>query len=311
MRTSWLSHARLLPAVVGICLFGTGCSVWVSAGTSPAPSGPTSSAVAPGGEPLSAADLPRLLGPAPTTSPASLPANASAQERAFVQGVNNFCRGYYVAQKAADTRYPYRPQLARWARMMLERDKPLVTRLTRLSPPAAQATAFQAFATFEQWALNDLKMETSADPQTREQGRDELLDGIDSRHANSHALGASECDGQLPPGQAVAAERAAQRFDLTTDIHQGCGSLVTADFARLAFANRGGDPHATCRRMFRIHRLGTLPVPDNIRVLSVTGVEDFSATVNFVEVPDCGCGGFSARLYYEQGRWLVANVTNG
>jgi hypothetical protein len=64
----------------------------------------------------------------------------------------------------------------------------------------------------------------------------------------------------------------------------------------------------TCLQDFRINRQGTRPIPHDIRVQSVTGVEHLQATVTFEEVPDCGCGALVAKLYLERGRWLVSDM---
>jgi hypothetical protein len=103
-----------------------------------------------------------------------------------------------------------------------------------------------------------------------------------------------------------------QRSDstVTIDPHEGCVSLVTPEFVRADFGN-SIDPMATCRKKFHIHRLGSLPVPRNIRIQSVTGVENLTATVTYREIPDCGCGTFTTRLFFEHGRWLIQSVTTG
>jgi hypothetical protein len=224
--------------------------------------------------------------------------------------VDRFCRTWYVQQRAAEQKYPSGAQDRQFAAAMVTPDRLLTESLRQLPVPDGLAAQFDGLVANEQRMVGAWEKRASADPTTRQEGMDEYDGAVVLRHAYGRQFHAPDCDGLLPPSQERAAERAAQRFDLTIDPHEGCVSLVTPEFVRADFGN-SIDPMATCRKKFHIHRLGSLPVPRNIRIQSVTGVENLTATVTYREIPDCGCGTFTTRLFFEHGRWLIQSVTTG
>ena len=251
--------------------------------------------------------LPRLLdSPPPASLQASPPAGLSAPGREFVAGVDGYCRSWYFVQKRGNVRYPNSVAQSLGTELPLIRT--LTARLPGLHPPPSMAAAFQAFISNENAVLRAVaQAESDARQDTSGPGSDMVASALERRHQLARPLGASECDGLLPPSQWRAAVRAVQRFDLTTDPHQFCVSLVTPQFVITEWADTG-DAMGSCLKEFHVHRLGSLPVPHNIRVDSVTGVDGLSATVSYHEVPECGCGKLTARLFDEHGRWLVSDA---
>jgi hypothetical protein len=250
--------------------------------------------------------LPRLRStPPPVSVQASPPPGLTSAGHAFVDGVNGFCNTFYEGQKAVDERYPaitVRPQYDAAQQADVRRVDVL---LDRLHPPQALAVAYAQFVANEH-ALYEARVHIAT---VSRAGGDTSVAGaefdaaIDQRHQLAHALGARECDGLLPPSQWRAAARAVQRFVLTDVPHQGCVTLVTREYAPAGWPD-ARRPRSACARALRIQR-GETPLLRNIQVSSVTGVESLTATVNFTEVPECGCGQLEVRLYFEHGRWLV------
>lgn len=239
-----------------------------------------------------------------------MPADATPAERSFVSAVNGFCHDWYADQRATTEQTPAETEQHQFAETVLAHETRLTHALSSLTPPPSMTSAFDGFVANEQRMVQARVKEASTVATTRAEGDDEYNNAAVLRHAYARDLGASMCDGVLPVSQATAAERAAQRFDLTTDPRQGCRTLVTRQFVELEWG-RTPDPVQACLQQFHIHRLGTLPVPTNIRVHSVTGVEGLTATVTWTEIPDCGCGTFTGRLFFEHGRWLVQDVSTG
>ena len=219
--------------------------------------------------------------------------------------MNGFCHTFYVGQKAVDERYPaitVRPQYDAAQQADVRRVDVL---LDRLHPPPALALAYAQFVVNEH-AVYEARVHIAA---VSRAGGDISATGaefdaaIGRRHQLAQALGARECDGLLPRAQWRAAARAVQRFVLTDHPHQACVALVTQEYAPAGWPD-GRRPLAACARALRIQR-GETPLLRNIQVSSVTGVESLTATVNFTEVPECGCGQLEVRLYFEHGRWLA------
>jgi hypothetical protein len=236
--------------------------------------------------------------------------NATAGERALISTVNGFCRTWYADQRAASERYPGESQQHQFAVLVEAHESAQTQSLGQVKPPPSMASVFDQFVANERRMVQARVKEASTDPTTITEGDDEYNTAAVLRHGYARQIGAGACDGVLPRAQAVAAERAAQRFDLTTDPRQGCRTLVTSQFVSLEWGHTA-DPLRTCLKEFHVHRLGSLPVPHNIRVQSVTGVEGLTATVTWTEIPDCGCGTFTGRLYFEHGRWLVHDISTG
>ena len=266
MRSRWFQAVGSLAAVVLIC---AGC------GSSPAP-GRSSGAA---GDPV-------------------------AQRAAFIKGLNGFCRAYYEDQKRADERYPTTALLREFDRAEAAATRHDDRMLTQLHPLPTMRRSYARFVANEK-ALYRARVAAVADAAD---GRPAASGGpvdraIEKRHAMARALGASECDGVLPPSQRRAAVAALRSYELNRDPHAACFTLVTPEFTKSTWPGPHSD--ATCLQNFSSLYSGSYPVPTGIRVSSVTGVEDLSATVNFTQVPDCGCGNVAARLYFEHGRWLV------
>src|SRR5262249_5158322 len=223
---------------------------------------------------------------------------------------NDFCHAWYVDQRAADQRFPTPQEQRTFAAVDERQERVLTQRLASLTPPPAMAEPFAGFVADEQRMVQARAKLASADAATRDEGDDEYNTAIFMRHGYARRLGAEVCDGKLPHPQEVAAERAAQRYDLTTSAKDSCGTLVTRSFLASEWGGQSGaSPLAKCRANLRSH-LASGP-HRNIRVVDVTGVENVSATVFFPELPDCGCGTVSARLYFDRGRWLVNHVSVG
>lgn len=254
--------------------------------------------------------LPPLVDSPPLASvQASPPAGLTAAGRSFVAKVDGYCRSWYLEQKQGNVRYP--SSAAQALEIELPLIRALTSRLPALHPPSSMAHAFHTFVSNENALIGAVEQaEVDARQGTSGPGSDMVSSGLDRRHHLAHRLGAAECDGLLPPSQWLAAVRAVQRFDLTTDPHEFCVTLVTPQFVPTEWGDTG-NAMGSCLREFHIHRLGTLPVPHNIRVLSVTGVDGVSATVTYREVPECGCGQLTARLFDEDGRWLVSDAWTG
>jgi hypothetical protein len=241
--------------------------------------------------------LPRLLGSPPSASVLARPnPGLDPTGLAFVRGVDGFCRAWYDGQKRTDERFPTTNARVQYAERREVDVRQVNARLPGLHPPPALAAPFASFVANEAAMFRAIHDE-AVDAQSGQtgSGRIEFDAAIERRHELAHALGAAQCDGLLPAAQWRAAVRAVQRFDLTTDPQQFCVTLVTPEFVPGEWSQTG---HAmtTCLRQFHIHRLGSLPVPHNVRISSVSGVDGFSATVVYTEVPDCGCGTFTARL---------------
>lgn len=254
-------------------------------------------------------DLPPLLTmPPPASVQAPVPPRLTPSARAFVAGVNGFCRGYYVDQRRAEERYPRPSGFHRENVLLMREDHRLLRRLERLQPPPALSAVFDQFVANERRLGAGRTEEASQDPTVRAEGTTEITGDIVLRHGYAMRLGTRECDGVLPPDQWVEAVRATQRFDLASDAHRACVGLVDPGFLPSRYST-SRDELAACVGEFRGHRAED-PTPRNIRVTDVSGVEDLSATVHFREVPDCGCGNLVVVLYRNQGRWLVrdANV---
>ncbi|MGC4109587.1 MAG: hypothetical protein QM747_04005 [Nocardioides sp.] len=300
------TRAALLAVVVGLAC--TACSVSFTAGTTPAAPQTSTSQTSTSPAKQAQRRLPRLLAAPPSTEQAAVPAHPTVAQKAMISGLNAYCRRWYVAQRAASIKFPDADQQWRFARLQLPRDQVLLSHLKALRPTPAAARVLHAWIGAEEFILSATKMETSQDSMTSEQGADEVLEGIDARHEDAGYLGARECDGQLPHQQAVAAERATQRFALARTVDQACRATVTPSFLRTEWGGQSRSPLEMCRRNLRIHRRDG--IPRNIRVTSVTGVENLTATVTFNEVPECGCDGIVARLFREHGRWLVASMPN-
>jgi hypothetical protein len=251
-----------------------------------------------------------------STSPANAPSHDSKLSstksvgRSSQADVNGYCRAWYVAQKTANVRYP--TSGGDHSRLLLLRSdtRRLVGRLDAVRPPPSESAVFQRFVTNERALVRVFADEASSDPGVMDAGVAAFNRVVAKRHAFAATLDAGECDGLLPRSQSAAAVRATRRFDVTTNPHEGCVSLVTPEYIVAEWGDTP-DPMETCLQDFRIHRQGTLPIPNDIHVQSVTGVENLQATVTFDEVPDCGCGALVARLYLEHGRWLVSDVSYG
>lgn len=252
--------------------------------------------------------LPRLLPPRfPPTVLATPPPGLTAAGRSFVGAVNGFCRDFYVEQRAADLRHFDDPHA--FAVAQEREDRALVERLTGVHPPDRFAQSFAGFLANEQRLVEARVKETSLDPAVSAEGDDEYNGAVVLRHSYAHQLGAAQCDGLLPPAEWRSAARAAQRFTLATRVHEECDVLVTRQY--LGGPARGpGSSYAACARALRLRHRDN-PGLRNIRVSTVTGVEGLSSTVTFREVPECGCGDISLRMYFEHGRWLVNSVNPG
>jgi hypothetical protein len=300
VKSSRLGFRSVVGALIAFVCVGCSHSGLKSAAEAPPP---------PASHSAKAKPLPRLLAPRPQSGDfASLSAQATPPERVLASGVDRFCRAWYLDQRVADQQHP--TQARQFAAAMIGPNQRLVSGLQALSAPPPLTQQFDGFVANEQRMVAAWQKRTSRNPTTEQEGSDEYDTALVLRHAYGRQFGSPQCDGMLPPAQATAAERAAQRFDLTTDPSQGCVSLVTPQFVPTEWGNTS-DPMATCLEKFHVHRLGSLPIPKNIRIESITGVEDLSATVTYREIPDCGCGTFTTRLYFEHGRWLVRNVTTG
>jgi hypothetical protein len=249
--------------------------------------------------------LPPLLAPPyPPTVPARAPSRLTPAGRTFLDGVNGFCRSFYLEQRAADEQYPNDSH--GFSVLQESEDRSLVVRLQHLQPPPALADTFAQFVANEQRVVQARVKETSTDSTVRSEGDDEYNGAVVSRHAYAHQLGAAECDGLLPAAQWRAAARAAQRFTLTRDPRQECRTLVTPAFLTGQWPS-ARSPLAACARQLEV-RWNATPQLRNIRVSDLTGVEQVSATVTFAMVPDCGCGDLVVRLYFEHGHWLVRDA---
>jgi hypothetical protein len=225
-----------------------------------------------------------------------------------VAGIDSFCHAYYLRQRTTVERYPY-PTPADYHRadvQLMTDDHELLARLERLQPPPALSGPFAQFLANEQRLGQARTREARLDPSVRSEGLSQVDAAITARHADALPLGARGCDGVLPPKQWVQAVRAAQRFDLSSRVHQVCVDLVDPSFLPSRYP-RAGNRLAACAREFRRHRAGD-PKPRNIVVSDVSGVENISATVHFQEVPDCGCGNLVIRIFHRHGQWLVSET---
>lgn len=294
--------------VLALCLACTGCSVSISAGTfsartpGPAPSGDTHAV----GHARRGSLPPLHQRPPVGYAPATPAPGLSPEGRSFVNGVDAFCHSWYVDQKAALIRYPWDSQDRQFYALEAVDSQRLDRRLNALKPPQALASTYTAFVSNEGRIATDRREEASDDPETRASGDQSYDRDLAQRHADAKLLGAAQCDALLPRGQWTAAVRAVQRWDLSGSTAEVCGGLVTPQFLHTMWGDVAGSPRAICRSHAQAHVAEGLP--RNIHAISVTGTEDLDAEVTFRQVPDCGCGQATIRLFYEHGRWLVASV---
>jgi hypothetical protein len=236
------------------------------------------------------------------------PAHPTPQESAFLSGVNGFCRHWYVDQRSADQQFPRTSQQRQYAALEESQDRRLTMQLSSLTPSQSQAQAFGGFVANEQLMVQARAEQASPDPGVQQEGEDYYNHALDTRHGYARELGAVMCDGALPRAQARAVERVAQEFDLTRKPREACGSLVTGSFLATEWGGQGA-LMTRCRENLQNH-LASGP-HHNIRVTAVTGSDDISANVAFTEVPDCGCGTVTLRMYFLNGRWLVNSASVG
>jgi hypothetical protein len=281
----------------------TGCSVTLSAkrtGPTPVPHVVKRH--------VAASHLPRLLESPPSGRyQATIPAHPTTAEQTFEDGLDRYCRSFYLTQRAGDERYPTAALGHQFAVLQVNEDRRLIQDLDGLRPPPDQVTAYGDFVANEQQVLQAREHLASTDASLVDQGRDDFNAALAVRHFYALRLGARACDGVLPPDQWRAAARSVQRFILTDDPQQACVGLVTPTFVPSKWPN-ARRPLARCVRVFRAQVLAT-PRLRNIRVSTLSGVENLSATVGFTEVPECGCGTISVRLYFDHGRWLVRSAS--
>lgn len=251
-------------------------------------------------------------GPASPASPAAAAAKASHRREVrqrFLAGVNGYCRAYYVMQKAANVRYPTTSGDHPRSLFMLAGTRRLLARLDGLRAPSSLSRAeFRGFARNEARLVHALREDASSNPGIVSAGDAAYNQVLANRHVFATNLGAKECDGLLPRAQARAATAATRHFIVTTDPHQACVALVTPQYLTSSEFGLSADPMAACYEEYRLEQAGSRPVAHDIDVQEVTGVEGLQATVTFTEVPDCGCGTLTAKLYLEHGRWLVSEV---
>jgi hypothetical protein len=300
--TNALRRSALVSALVVASVLIAGCSVSDGVFVSKTQPPPTVQ-VTPSSR---GSRLPRLL-----SSPLAQPRQASPLTgltpagRRFVDGVNTFCRSFYEEQKAVDDRFPTIAQRPRYDAAQEASVRRVDAQLGRLHPPPELASAYSQFVANER-AVYRARADAAA--VSRSGGDSSTVGGefdvaMSRRHELADQLGARQCDGVLPPAQWRAAARAVQRFVLTADPHQGCVTLVTPQYIPTRWPS-ASDPMAACLTAFSITKHET-PLLRNIYVSALSGVEHLSATVDFTEVPECGCGQLVARLYFENGRWLV------
>jgi len=232
------------------------------------------------------------------------PDDPTAVRAAFIKGLNGFCRAFYEDQKRVDERYPTLAVRGRYDRAQAAGARRDDRMLTGLHPLPAMSHSFSRFVANEKALYRARVAAITADADGRTAVADDAFNrAIDRRHSMAGAYGAHECDGLLPLPQRRAAVAALRRYELNRDPHRACFTLVSPEFTKTQFPSP--DPDATCLQHFNAQYSGLYPLPTGIRVSSVSGVENLSATVHFTEVPDCGCGDLASRLYFDHGRWLI------
>jgi hypothetical protein len=249
---------------------------------------------------------------APHDSASTGPAIAKARHRRelrqrFVAGLNDYCRAWYVMQKAANDRYPTSAEDHVRSLLLRSGTQRLLRRLHDLPAPASSRAQLKGFARNEGDLVQAFSDESSEASFTMSAGDNLYNEVLADRHGYAAVLGAKECDGLLPHAQARAAAAATRRWDVTPSAHENCVSLVTSTFS-VSTWGATADPLETCLQEFQSRRDSALGPQRAIRVQSVTGVENLQATVTFTQVPDCGCGSLVAKLYFERGRWLLNEV---
>lgn len=184
----------------------------------------------------------------------------------------------------------------------------LLPRLTTLTPPPAQAQVFAQLVVNERALASDYARGVTTSPTNAGQDPGQFMVEDQQRWGYGSQLGAAECNGSLPRTQWEAVARATQGFDLTSNPHEACRTLVTDQFVQTMWGY-SRDPMAACRQELQARRSTGTPAPQNILVTNVFGVGGVQASVHFEEVPNCGCiANLTANLYLLHGRWLVSSI---
>lgn len=258
---------------------------------------------------------PSVASPAPTESDYVAPINTMGADGiqeatptpalsvpAFERAMSAYCTDYYVASRAAEENYlGSDPQSQiEFALANAENARRTERQLVKLTPPDELATVFHQFVDNAKRISEDRRSMLRATRATGGEGPagsdlDEAV--VTERWALATQLHASGCDGKLPPEQEAAAVAAAREWATTTDPVTACRNLVSPWIL---------EDQATCVRIRTMENTPPYALPDDIKVTSVTGVEELTATVKYLKVGGCACtpDGY-VRLFFVDGAWLV------
>jgi len=256
------------------------------------------------GSPKPAAAGGKPSGPTRSTSPGGT--------EAFAAGLAAYCTAFYTRQRDVEDQYPA-PDLS--SRISFARGTAAAARdteamLGQLTPPDELAGPFGAFVDNAHQVSGARGAIVDALASDGEEGKagEAFSAAITARWPLAEQLGATGCDGKLPPAQEEAVVGAARSFETTEDSQAACGELATPGFLQTRWSDLS-DPLSGCV-VSRDHQIHTAAgIPTDIAVQSVTGSEGIAATVRYSLVGGCECGEDSVlRLHLVDGSWLVSEL---
>lgn len=265
-------------------------------------------------------DRPSVLGPPSGSSPSPSPSDYQAPIKtmgsgglqdatpqppltvpAFGRAMAAYCSDYYTTQREAEEKYlGSAPQIrVTFARANAANAHRTERQLERMTPPAKLASTFGEFVENARRISDDRQSMLRSTQATGEDGRAgaDLDDVLEERWALATRLHAPLCDGKLPPAQEAAVVAVAREWATSTDPVGACRELVSPWIL---------EDQATCVHIRTMENTPPYALPDDIQVVSVAGVEDLSATVDYLKIGGCGCApdGY-VRLFFVDGAWLV------
>jgi hypothetical protein len=220
---------------------------------------------------------------------------------AFERAMAAYCTDYYTSQREAEEKYLGSDQQTRidFARANAANAHRTERQLDQLAPPAKLATAFGQFVDNARQISEDRQSMLRSTQATGEDGQagDDLDEAVNERWELATQLHAPMCDGKLPAAQAAAAVAVAREWATSTDPVAACRDLVSPWIL---------EDQATCVHIRTLENTPPYALPDDIDVVSVAGVEELTATVDYLKVGGCACApdGY-VRLFFVDGAWLV------